>query len=89
MSKLSKSYRELERIVKGFSNHRRIEILELLKKEPEFSVNEISEKLNVNFKTVSEHIRRLAECHMCTGKVTFIICWLLQFRRCLLGLASS
>ena len=56
----NKSYRELERMVKGFANHRRIEILELLKREPELSVAEISETLNVNFKTASEHIRRLA-----------------------------
>jgi len=56
----NKSYRELERIVKGFANHRWIEILELLKREPELSVAEISENLNINFKTASEHIRRLA-----------------------------
>ena len=55
-----KSYYQLERIVKGFANHRRIEILELLKREPELSVLDISRKLNVNFKTASEHIRRLA-----------------------------
>jgi len=58
--KKQKSYRQLERIVKGFANYRRINILELLKKEPELSVAEISEKLNINFKTASEHIRRLA-----------------------------
>lgn len=55
-----KTFRELERIVRGFSNHRRIEILEKVSKEPELSVDEISKKLNVNFKTISEHIRRLA-----------------------------
>lgn len=55
-----KNYRQLERIVKGFASHRRIEILELLKREPELSVDEISEKLNINFKTASEHLRRLA-----------------------------
>ncbi len=55
-----KNFRQLERIVKGFSNHRRIEILELLKNQPELSVVEISEKLKINFKTASEHIRRLA-----------------------------
>lgn len=49
----------LEKIVKGFSNHRRIQILELLAGSPELSVIEISEKLKVNFKTISEHIRRL------------------------------
>lgn len=56
----NKSYHQLERIIKGVSNHRRIEILELLKKRPELSVADISEILDVNFKTVSEHIRRLA-----------------------------
>ncbi|MCK4386568.1 MAG: winged helix-turn-helix transcriptional regulator [Candidatus Pacebacteria bacterium] len=55
-----KTYRQLERIIKGGANHRRIQIMELLKKEPELSVMEISEKLNINFKTASEHTRRLA-----------------------------
>jgi len=57
---MDKSYYQLERIVKGVANHRRIEILELLKKRPELSVADVSEVLNVNFKTISEHIRRLA-----------------------------
>lgn len=52
--------RHLERVVRGFSNHRRIQILELLDKNPELSVAEISQKLKVNFKTISEHTRRLA-----------------------------
>lgn len=56
----SKSYRELERLVRGFSNHRRIQMLELLMKEPELSVEEISNALKINVKTASEHIRRLA-----------------------------
>ena len=55
-----KTFRHLERIVKGFANHRRIEIMELLLREPECSIAEISEKLEVNFKTISEHVRRLA-----------------------------
>lgn len=58
--KENKSNRQLERIVKGFANHRRIEILQILDKEPELSVDEISEKLEINYKTASEHIRRLA-----------------------------
>ena len=52
--------RQKERIVKGFANHRRIEMLELLDKEPELSVLEITQRLKINFKTGSEHIRRLA-----------------------------
>lgn len=52
--------RHLERIVKGFANHRRIQILTLLERMPELSVSEVSEELEINFKTASEHIRRLA-----------------------------
>ena len=55
-----KSYYQLERIIKGAANHRRIEILELLQKNPELSLVEVSEQLDVNFKTISEHIKRLA-----------------------------
>ena len=60
MSYYAKTTRKLERVVKGFANHRRIEILMLLEKEPELSVMEIAERLGINFKTASEHIRRLA-----------------------------
>ena len=47
-------------MVKGFANHRRIQILELLRKKPELSVDEIATELDINFKTASEHVRRLA-----------------------------
>lgn len=53
-------FRDLEKIAKGFSNHRRIQVLELLVKQPELSVFEIANELNVNYKTISEHVRRLA-----------------------------
>lgn len=55
-----KKPRQLERIIKGFANHRRIEILFLVEKTPELSLIEISDELKINFKTASEHIRRLA-----------------------------
>ena len=55
-----KSFREYERIVRGFSNHRRIAILTLLAKSPELSVDEVAKRLKINFKTASDHIRRLA-----------------------------
>lgn len=55
-----KKFRDLERVVRGFSNHRRIEILALLERAPELSVIEIADELGINFKTASEHIRRLA-----------------------------
>jgi len=53
-------FRRLERLVRGFSNHRRIEILVLLEKTPELSVIEVAQVLKINFKTASEHVRRLA-----------------------------
>ena len=54
------NYRQLERLVRGFSNHRRIQTLELLQRTPEMSVEETASVLKINYKTVAEHIRRLA-----------------------------
>lgn len=53
-------YRQVERIVRGFSNHRRLQIIDLLKAEPELSVEEISEKLKIGYPNASDHIRKLA-----------------------------
>src|SRR3989344_3189815 len=52
--------RQLERIVKGFANHRRLDILELLQRTPELSVEEIAEKLSIGYENASDHIRKLA-----------------------------
>ena len=54
------NYRKLERIVKGFANHRRLEILDLLKHSPELSVEEISERLKIGYENASDHLRKLA-----------------------------
>ena len=54
------THRQLERIVRGFSNHRRIQILSVVHESPELSVSEIAGELRINIKTASEHIRRLA-----------------------------
>ena len=51
--------RQLEQIVRGFSNHRRIQMLDLIDSVPELSVDEISKRLNIHFKTTSSHLRRL------------------------------
>lgn len=56
----TKTYRELERMVRGFANHRRIQIMEILKKKPEMSVDEIATFLDISYKTVADHVRRLA-----------------------------
>jgi predicted transcriptional regulator len=54
------SSRQTEKIVKGFANHRRIDMLVLIKNRPELSLNDVARELKLNLKTVSEHLRRLA-----------------------------
>ncbi|HLD86176.1 MAG TPA: ArsR family transcriptional regulator [Patescibacteria group bacterium] len=53
------SYRSLERLVRGFSNHRRIEILFLLERGGAATVFGAAGRLKINFRTASEHLRRL------------------------------
>lgn len=53
------NYRRLERIVKGFANHRRLEILHLLHNEPELSLEDISERLNIGYENAYEHLRKM------------------------------
>ncbi|MBI5457833.1 winged helix-turn-helix transcriptional regulator [Candidatus Kaiserbacteria bacterium] len=55
-----KNYRQIERIVKGFASHRRLQILDLLKREPELSVEDISERLVLGYENTSDHVRKLA-----------------------------
>ncbi len=54
------STRKLERIIKGFANHRRLQILALLKQKSELSVEEIADLLKMNYENASDHIRKLA-----------------------------
>lgn len=53
--------KELESIVKGFANHRRIQVLMYVANNPELSVLEISSHLKVQFKTIAQHVQRLAQ----------------------------
>jgi len=57
---MKKTDRHLERIIKGFANHRRLQILGVLQKEPELSLQEISERANSDFKNISAHINKMA-----------------------------
>lgn len=54
-----KTPKQLERYFKGVANHRRIAILTVVEKSEGISVEEISDKLDANFKTVSQHTRVL------------------------------
>lgn len=54
-----KDSRKLERVFKGASNHWRIEILILVEKRPEITLHDMADKLQANFKTISEHTKKL------------------------------
>jgi DNA-binding MarR family transcriptional regulator len=54
-----KTTKQLERHFKGIANHRRIAILMLIAHRPNMTLEEIAEYLRCNFKTISEHTRRL------------------------------
>jgi len=53
--------KQLERYFKGVANHRRIEILLLVAEIDGITLEKISEGLNCNIKTTSEHTRRLVQ----------------------------
>lgn len=55
-----KTFLRLQGIVRGFSNHRRIQIMDLLDRRPELSVEDTSRMLRVRFKTAAMHLQRLA-----------------------------
>src|SRR3989344_1432070 len=59
VEKKVKGPRKLERHFKGVSNHRRIQILLLVAKRPEITLDEIVESVKGNMKTIAEHTRRL------------------------------
>ena len=56
---MSDNYRKIERVIKGFANHRRIKIMDLLKKNRNFPCMR-AEKLNIGYENASDHIRKLA-----------------------------
>lgn len=60
MAKNLKTAKQMERHFKGMANHRRIDILMLLAHSDELALDEIAGRLGCNFKTISEHTRRLA-----------------------------
>ena len=63
-----KTSKQLERHFKGIANHHRIDILNLVSKNPRITVDGISEKLDCNFKTISEHTRKLVQAGLLNKK---------------------
>lgn len=56
-----KTARQMERHFKGLANHWRISILILVKKNPGITLDAIVSDLKGNFKTISEHTRKLVQ----------------------------
>ena len=48
--------KNLEKILKGLANRRRLRIIKLLLKNKEMTVTEISEMINLSFKSTSRHL---------------------------------
>jgi predicted transcriptional regulator len=67
-NKKEKSARQLERHMKGVANHHRIAILLLIEKSPGLTLEEISDVLKVNMKTISGHTYRLVQAGLLNKK---------------------
>lgn len=63
-----KTSKQLERHFKGIANHRRIDILFLVQGHDTITLNEIAKTLQCNFKTISEHTRRLVQAGLIDKK---------------------
>jgi predicted transcriptional regulator len=59
--KSPKSPKQMERHIKGISNHYRIAILLFISKHPGTTLERIVQALDGNEKTIGEHARRLAQ----------------------------
>ncbi len=54
-----KKYYDLEKVLKGASNHRRIEVLFLLYSSHDIATEEIIGKLRINYQTGTMHLQKL------------------------------
>jgi len=57
--KKTKTSRQLERHFKGIANHRRLEIIFLVDKSNGITLEEIADSLKCDFRTISEHTKKL------------------------------
>ena len=63
-----KTSKQLERHFKGIANHRRIDILFLVKESGGITLEDMASRLKCNFKTLSEHTRRLVQAGLLNKK---------------------
>lgn len=65
---MKSEYKKLERVFKGVSNHRRIEILYIIKKYPSINLNGIAKTIKCNYKTISVHTQMLVRAGLIDKK---------------------
>ena len=63
-----KTARQMERHLKGMSNHYRIQILFIIAERKEITLEDIVETLEANEKTIGEHTRRLYQAGLINKK---------------------
>lgn len=68
MAQKLKTPEQMQRHFKGMANHYRIQILLLVDEEPEITVDGLTEHLQANFKTISQHTRYLAQAGLLVKK---------------------
>ena len=56
-----KTSKQMERHFKGVANHRRLDILLLVNRNPGITLDGIAKKLDCNFKTISGHTSKLVQ----------------------------
>ncbi|MEK7567572.1 MAG: helix-turn-helix transcriptional regulator [Patescibacteria group bacterium] len=63
-----KTAKQLERYFKGAANHWRISILLIVAKDEGITVDGITQRLNGNFKTISQHTKSLVQAGLLNKK---------------------
>ena len=63
-----KSSKQLERYLKGLANHRRLDILLFVQKNPGTNLEGITEQLDCHFTTVSVHTHKLVKAGLLNKK---------------------
>jgi predicted transcriptional regulator len=65
-----KTAKQLERYFKGAANHWRISILNIVDKNEGITVDQITNGLDGNFKTISQHTKSLVQAGLLNKKYT-------------------
>lgn len=65
---MAKTSKQLERHFKGVANHWRIEIMYLVNSSDNITLDEIAKQLKANFKTISEHTKKLVQAGLLNKK---------------------